>query len=153
MPSLYFFCILFSSFCISQDKSYLGWGTSDGLFQEHQYFRCRADCALFVSLEKLSRHPPVDSLTQPPPSGQHYTPQPKDRRTSSSTESSADPPKFIYKIGDRVVVFTKKEVPVHGVVKWVGMHSFMVEKKQKSFKCVGIETVSIIYMYVYNSVL
>jgi ubiquitin thioesterase CYLD len=122
------------------DKNYLGWGTSDGLFQEHQYFRCRADCAMFVSLEKLSRHPPVDSLTQPPPSGQHYTPQPKDRRTSSSTETSADPPNFIYKIGDRVVVFTKKEVPVHGVVKWVGMHSFMVEKKQKSFKCVGIET-------------
>ena len=102
---------------------------------------------MFVSLEKLSRHPPVDSLTQPPPSGQHYTPQPKDRRTSSSTESSA---KFIYKIGDRVVVFTKKEVPVHGVVIWVGMHTFMAEKKQKSFKCVGIETVSIIYMCMYN---
>ena len=96
---------------------------------------------MFVSLEKLSRHPPVDSLTQPPPSGQHYTPQPKDRKTSSSTESSADPSKFIYKIGDRVVAFTKKGVPVHGVVRWVGIHSFMVEKKPKSFKFVGIETV------------
>ena len=128
---------------VYQEKDYFGWGTSDGLFQEYQYFKCRPDCAMFISLEKLSRPPPVDSLTRPPASGQHYTPQANDGRSPHpSVDSSADSPKFIYKKGDRVVVFTKKEVPVHGVVKWVGIHSFVVDKKQTSFKAVGIETVS-----------
>ena len=125
-----------------QDKDYIGLGTSDGLFQEWQYFKCRPDCGMFVSLEKLSR-PQVYSHTQPPSSGQRFTSQSKDRGTSSSVKSSSDPLKHKYTKGDRVVVFTEKGVPVHGVVKWVGMYSYTISKKQVSFKAVGIETVSI----------
>ena len=56
-------------------------------------------------------------------------------------------PKYRYKIGDRVVVFTKKGVPVHGTVKWVGMYSFTVDKRETAYKSVGIETVSLFWCY------
>ena len=60
-------------------------------------------------------------------------------------ESSVDPhsthSSYRYKIGDRVAVFTKKGVAVHGTVKWVGMYSFTVNKIDYSHKSVGIETV------------
>ena len=49
---------------------------------------------------------------------------------------------YRYKIGDRVVLFTKKGVPIHGTVKWVGMYTFTIEKTDHSYKSVGIETVS-----------
>ena len=59
--------------------------------------------------------------------------------------SSVDPhsthSSYRYKIRDRVAVFTKKGVAVHGTVKWVGMYSFTVNKKEISHKSVGIETV------------
>ena len=61
-------------------------------------------------------------------------------------ESSIDPhsthSSYRYKVEDRVVLFTKKGDPVHGTVKWVGMYSFTVNKKEISHKAVGIETVS-----------
>ena len=46
--------------------------------------------------------------------------------------SSVDPhsthSRYRYKVGDRVAVFTKKGVAVHGTVKWVGLYSFTVNK-------------------------
>ena len=58
-------------------------------------------------------------------------------------ESSADPLSgYRYKIVDRVVLFTKKGVPIHGTVKWVGMYTFTIDKTDYSYKSVGIETVS-----------
>ena len=106
---------------------------------------------MFVSLDKLSKYPPVHTLSEPPPSGSRYVPPsyppptyPRSGR-KNPVESSTDPEHLTehrHKIGDRVVVFNKKGIAVHGVVKWVGTHSHMVKKKQVSHKAVGIETVS-----------
>ena len=57
----------------------------------------------------------------------------------SSADSNHD---YRYKIGDRVVLFTKKGVPIHGIVKWVGIYRFTINKTDCSYKSVGIETVS-----------
>lgn len=46
--------------------------------------------------------------------------------------------RYRYKSGDRVVFFSKKDVPIHGTVKWVGMYGM----KHGPLKTVGIETVS-----------
>ena len=105
---------------------------------------------MFVSLDKLSRYPPAPSFSEPPPSGQRHTTQPHPQPAPPAVGSSTDTQhrtEYLYKKGDRVVVFTKKEVPIHGVVKWVGRHSFTVDKKQYSSKVVGIETVSVIFQY------
>ena len=110
----------------SQDKNYLGWGSTDGTFQEQQYFTCQRNHGLFVSVEKLF------PLGQPAGRG----------RESPRLVSSLDP-HYRYKIGDRVVVFTKKGDAVHGTVKWVGMYSLTVDKKPHSFKAVAVETVSL----------
>lgn len=128
----------------------MGWGSSDGTFQNERYFHCKDNCGMFVSLEKLSRYPPLQTLSEPPPSGNHsgnrfnqQAPSPPAPR--SGEESNVDPQHVIdhrYKKGDRVVAFTKEGVPVHGVVKWVGMHSYVVNKKKYSCKAVGIETVT-----------
>lgn len=40
------------------------------------------------------------------------------------------------------MVFSKKEVAIHGVVKWVGYFSHIVKTKEVSYKAVGIEMVS-----------
>lgn len=91
---------------------------------------------MFVSLDKLL---PVHTLSKPPI-------YPK-KETKDSVEFGTDSkPKteHRHKIGDRVVVFNKNEVAVHGVVKWVGSYNHTVKKKQVSYSCraVGIETVS-----------
>ena len=139
-----------------QDKAYFGYGTTDGIFQDDQYFRCNPDCGLFVSLEKLSKYPPVDAYSQAPPSGTHHSQQPQSGRRHSQQQqstpqdrgsavgSNTDPQTYRYKIGDRVVVFTKKGDGVHGTVKWVGIHSFTVNGKEHAVKTVGVETVSLV---------
>ena len=43
-----------------------------------------------------------------------------------------------------MVVFTTKGDGVHGTVKWVGIHSFTVDKKEHAIKTVGVETVSLV---------
>lgn len=112
---------------------------------------------MFVSLDKLSKYPPVQTLSEAPPSGSRFLPQsyPPPIRPRSGrkdpVESSTDPERLNerrYKKGDRVVVFNKKGVPVHGVVKWVGSYSHTVKKKQVSYNAVGIETVS--YLSTHN---
>ena len=53
--------------------------------------------------------------------------------------SSVDALPKAFKIGDRVVVYSKKNIPVHGVVAWVGKHS----GPGVNFTVLGIETVSV----------
>ncbi len=44
-----------------------------------------------------------------------------------------------FKINDRVVVYNKKNVPMHGIVRWTGMN---VQTKTLDTNHIGIETVS-----------
>ena len=144
-PTLLLHCSYLSSWCpygCVQDKAYFGYGTTDGVFQDDRYFHCDPDCGLFVSLKKLSRYPPVDTLSQPPPSVPHHSQQP--HSITRDREKPVDSLKYRYKIGDRVVVFNKKGNGVHGTVKWVGIHSFTVDKKEHAIKAVGVETVSLV---------
>ena len=60
------------------------------------------------------------------------------QRQASET-TSVDAPRSTFSIGDRVVVYTKHDVRVPGVVKWVGK----VTGDGIDFIAVGIETVSV----------
>ena len=64
-------------------------------------------------------------------------------RESLHGESSVNPQVsgYRYKIGDRVVVFTRKGGGVHGTVKWVGVYNYTINRKESSVKSVGVETV------------
>ena len=119
-----------------QDQTYFGWGTSDGVFQDEEYFRCKKGCGLFVSIEKLF---PVGTI----PTGSPQSAQRRGGKQGPHMESSIDPhsthSSYCYKVGDRVVLFTKKGVAVHGTVKWVGVYR---NKQEISHTAVGIETVS-----------
>ena len=134
----------------TQDKGYLGWGSTDGTFHDERYFTCKDGNGMFVSLDKLSKHPAVGSLSQPPPSSQHSIsqPQPVPRnraKPKAVVGASADPQstaRYKFKKDDRVVVFSKKGIAIHGAVKWVGMYNYEVDKKQVAYKAVGVETVS-----------
>ena len=76
------------------------------------------------------------------PAGSPQSAQRRGGKQGPHMESSVDlHSSYRYKIGDRVAVFTKKGVAVHGTVKWVGMYSFTVNKIDYSHKSVGIETV------------
>jgi len=61
------------------------------------------------------------------------------RSKDKNSGSSVDVLPKAFKIGDRVVVYNKKSIPVHGVVAWVGKHS----GPGVNFTAVGIETVSV----------
>ena len=76
------------------------------------------------------------------PAGSPHPAQQRGGKQSPHMESHVDPhSRYRYKVGDRVAVFTKEGVAVHGTVKWVGLYSFTVNKKEYSHKSVGIETV------------
>ena len=100
------------------------------------YFHCKKNNGLFVSLDKLHPYHPLNAgatpHSPPPPN-----PVPRQRREQAQT-TSAEKPVYQYKIGDRVVAFTKKNVAVHGTVKWVGMYSY---KTKPSDKAVAVEMV------------
>lgn len=61
------------------------------------------------------------------------------RSKGKSNESSVDAPQVAFKIGNRVVVYTRHNVRVPGLVRWVGK----VTVSGVDFTAVGIETVSV----------
>lgn len=120
------------------DKLHRTKGSSDGSFQEYQYFECEQNCGMFVSLERiLSQHPrgtPSDHQSQ-----RQYTPttandnkqsyarvlsKPQPSSVGRDTGTEVDPPsskaQSAYKVNDRVVIFDKNDIALHGVVKWTG---------------------------------
>ncbi len=127
-----------------QDSRYLGKGNSDGVFGGYNYFECDQDCGLFVSLDKLAAKPPhqVPHSAIPPQQPKSSTlPRAALPGANPPTQgSSADkPPRF--KINDCVVVYNKKNVPMHGTVRWVGRD---IHSRTLDTNYIGIETVSAI---------
>jgi len=101
-----------------------------------------------VSFDRLSEDPTGVALTEPPPGGQRYTPhdgQQNGRRKPKPppvAEPSAGPPSR-FKLGDRVVIFNKDGIAIHGTVRWTGPYGYQDEKKKyHTIAAVGIETVS-----------
>lgn len=101
-----------------------------------QCFQCEENCGLFVGLDKLSRDPQGSSRAKGSSSSQNVTDETSVRKSSGSNVNAS--PKG-FKIGDRVVVYNKKNIPVHGVVVWVGKYS----GPGVNFTMLGIETVSV----------
>ena len=123
-----------------------------------------------MALDKLSPDSQGSSLTKKPRSGKSYAkvashgPPPSGQSTLAgdtksrsqaisrheSKVSSVDqlpPPRF--KLGDRVVAFSKNGIRVHGTVRWVGRNT----ASQKFLVTVaGIETVSSSHYSLYESV-
>ena len=134
-----------SHFIYIQDPDHHGKGTSDGVFQNHPYFTCQNDCALFVSLEKLWSFEPKSvgmqgelqsqqlasrqqSVNKQPtyadvtsPSHGHKKPPPPTYPVSSEV----DPPRMRFRIDDHVVIFDRNNTPLHGTVRWIGRKNQM----------------------------
>ena len=144
----------------TQDPQYRGKGTTDGTFRDQRYFHCEMNCGLFVALDKLSPDSQGSSLTKEPRGGNSYAkvashgpPEGGQSTHAANTKSRSQaisrheskgscvdrlpPPRF--KLGDRVVAFNKKGIPVHGTVRWVGMS---VASRKFTVTVAGIETVS-----------
>jgi len=99
-----------------------GEGTNDGTFQDVNYFECDPNCAVFVSMDKLTKKFTVVAAKLAPVKSQ--LPRPQD-----------DKP---FELGDKVKVFNKHGVPIKGIVKTI--------KKG----VLGIEAVSYMQGYVEN---
>ena len=141
-----------------QDSHYFGQGSTNGVFQDKQYFTCREDNALFVSLDRLSERsdgPPIETATTaaaatapPRTGGQRSAAQPPQRDgrrkkaalSEAEAELSVPPPSF--NVGDRVVFFKKDATHVGGRVRWNGPYAHQDGKNWVAFNAVGIETVS-----------
>jgi len=112
-----------------------------------------------VSFNKLSESPAGGSLTEPPLGGQRYTPhddqqngQRKPKPPHAAEPSTGPPPRF--KLGDRVVIFNKDGIGIHGTVRWAGKYGLRDEKKKyHSFSAVGIETDIIVHSNDFESYL
>jgi len=88
------------------------------MFKFDQFFKCDEDCAVFVSLDKLS-----DRRANNKPS-----------RKVRLMQHQVMP----YKIGDRVRAFDNNGGSVTGTVKWIGKHH--------EYNFAGIQTVSTMYL-------
>ena len=137
---------------IIKEEQYRHQGSSNGYFGGEQYFECEENCALFVSLDRLSPMEPVqqDPLPELPPStdpqGLHKM---KTRLQYKALQSDLDQhgqrdhspkPRPHYKINDRVVVHNKQGVGIHGTVRWIEEVNYTYEGEK--LIAVGIETVS-----------
>ncbi len=126
-----------------QDSRYLGKGSSDGFYGGYSYFECDQDCGLFVSLDKLAAKPPrqVPHVSIPQ--------QPKSSTLPGANPhiqgSCADKPP-VFKINDRVVVYNRKNVPIHGTVRWTGRN---IHTRTLNTNHIGIETVSAVFTITY----
>ena len=86
-----------------------------------------------MSFEKLSEVPGGNVHVVPDPRG----PQPAQQPVSLPAGQ------YRFKIGDRVVIFNKNEVAIHGTVKWAGKYGLQDEKMRRfTVAALGIETVS-----------
>ena len=96
-----------------------GEGTHTGTYGDEDLFECDPDCAVYVSMDKISQYLPVDATVSKP--------QP--------------PPQLIFKVDDQVIVVDKHGTKVKGKVRWIGKH--------EKIDVIGIEAVSKYYMYMY----
>ena len=117
--------------CVLQDEQYRGKGSSNGVFQGYQYFHCDTNCGLFVSLDKVwyTLPPGIQGelhVQQSTSKQQSYvaaaatstSQQPRSHKKSQA--SDVDPPHMRFKIGDKVVVFDRKDTALYGIVRWAG---------------------------------
>ena len=127
------------------------------------------DCALFVSLDRLWFQPRSvgiqgELLSQQlqlaskqhsyaavasPPSHQSQ-PSHSRKKTPPSVypgSSEVDPPSTRFRINDPVVVFDKRNAPLHGHVRWIGRKNQMGHDMEELH--VGVEMVSVcVYLVV-----
>ena len=74
-----------------------------------------------------------------PEGGSHHAMVTRSSGQSGQPETSVDPPGHRLKVGDSVVAYNKKNIAIHGVVRWVGRKT---AARNFQFDVVGIETVS-----------
>ena len=128
--------------CFVQEKSYHGYGTTDGIFQCTRFFTCKDDCGLFVALDRISAVRDHGSAhTEPSREGpsQHHNQKYGLRSQSKPPKDSSVDAESRFKVGERVIVYNKKDVAIRGTVKWIGVITY---GKEYRVSTVGIETVS-----------
>ena len=135
-------CIMFI-----QDYRYLERGSTDGVFGGYRYFQCDENCGLFVSLEKLAPEPPPSpgadySVAKKPKNPPVDSSANTGKVSSHSFDPPVDQPHQHFKVNDRVVVYNKKNIAVHGTVRWTGRR---VQTRTLESNHIGIETVSSSY--------
>ena len=105
-----------------QELKFRGLGSSNGRYHDIRYFPCDNKCGEFVALDRLSR-----MKTEHKRKFRSLNPS---QRADFSTSMTVGLPS-----GERVVVYNRKNIPIHGTVRWRGQHGTLGE-------IVGIETVS-----------
>ena len=140
-----------------QDPHYFGQGSTNGVFQDNQYFTCPEDNGLFVSMDRLSEDPSgpqikpaaaaISAATPPPTGHQHYLPRSAQKDGGRRQKALSDPEAGSIlppsrKEGDRVVFFKKDGTPVSGTVRWTTPYTYQEGNKWFGFNAVWIETVS-----------
>ena len=155
-----------------QDPAYRYHGSSNGFFGGQQFFTCKENCGLFVSLDRLS---PMDNqVNQQETPQQHqnargyqmvhvsrsqaqaqqsnldqqsprnHNPSQQNRRVHSPNHHNSK-----FRLEDRVVVYNKKGIGIHGSVRWIEY----VMYGGQPLLAIGIETVILLYLTVARNVL
>ena len=97
-----------------------GEGTDTGTYGGEDLFECDPNCAVYVSMDKISQILPVDAPVV------------------DATVSKPPSPPLTFKIDDQVVMVDKHGTKVKGKVRWIGKH--------EKIDVLGIEAVSIYYI-------
>ena len=110
-------------YCIlAQEQKFRGLGSSNGRYNDTRYFPCDNKCGEFVALDGLSRMK-VEHKRK-------FRSLHLDQRSDFLASMTVGLPG-----GERVIVYNRKNVPIHGTVRWRGRHGTLGD-------IVGIETVS-----------
>lgn len=110
-------------YCIlAQEQKFRGLGSSNGRYNDTRYFPCDNKCGEFVALDGLSRMK-VEHKRK-------FRSLHLDQKPDFSASMTVGLPG-----GERVIVYNRKSVPIHGTVRWRGRHGTLGD-------IVGIETVS-----------
>ena len=105
-----------------QELKFRGLGSSNGRYHDIRYFPCDNKCGEFVALDRISR-----MKTEHKRKFRSLNPSQRADFSASMTVGLLS--------GERVIVYNRKNVPIHGTVRWRGQHGTLGE-------IVGIETVS-----------
>lgn len=110
-------------YCIlAQEQRFRGLGSSNGRYNDTRYFPCDNKCGEFVALDGLSRMK-VEHKRK-------FRSLHLGQRSDFLASTTVGVPS-----GERVIVYNRKNVPIHGMVRWRGRHGTLGD-------IVGIETVS-----------
>jgi len=103
-----------------------GRGTNDGTFKGLEMFKCKKDCAVFVSMDKLTTADNPVKVT----------------KATDSLPTPTTNDGLPVRLGDFVTFFDKDNQKLMGIVRWTGNDKSLC---QDGTAIIGIEAVSTVF--------